>query len=101
MFWDETLRPGTVLKVRPSPPNPTYATHKVSRGDTLLGLASKYGTSVRAIQAANNMGRKTKIRTSPSGADARQIGERVLCRPCGSRKEAVLRKKVDPADCAF
>ena len=62
LFWDETLRPGTVLKVRPSPPNPTYATHKVSRGDTLLGLASKYGTSVRAIQAANNMGRKTKIR---------------------------------------
>ena len=62
LFWDETLRPGTVLKVRPSLPNPTYATHKVSRGDTLLGLASKYGTSVRAIQAANNMGRKTKIR---------------------------------------
>ena len=62
LFWDETLRPGTVLKVRPSPPNPTYATHKVSRGDTLLGLASKYGTSVRAIQAANNMGRKTTIR---------------------------------------
>ena len=62
LFWDETLRPGTVLKVRPSPSNPTYATHKVSRGDTLLGLASKYGTSVRAIQAANNMGRKTKIR---------------------------------------
>ncbi len=62
LFWDETLRPGTVLKVRPSPPNPTYATHKVSRGDTLLGLASKYGTSVRAIQASNNMGRKTTIR---------------------------------------
>ena len=62
LFWDETLRTGTVLKVRPSPPNPTYATHKVSRGDTLLGLASKYGTSVRAIQAANNMGRKTTIR---------------------------------------
>ena len=62
LFWDETLRPGTVLKVRPSPPNPTYATHKVSRGDTLLGLARKYGTSVRAIQAANNMGRKTTIR---------------------------------------
>ncbi len=62
LFWDETLRSGTVLKVRPSPPNPTYATHKVSRGDTLLGLASKYGTSVRAIQAANNMGRKTTIR---------------------------------------
>ncbi len=62
LFWDETLRPGMVLKVRPSQPNPTYATHKVSRGDTLLGLASKYGTSVRAIQAANNMGRKTKIR---------------------------------------
>ena len=62
LFWDETLRPGTVLKVRPSPPSPTYATHKVSRGDTLLGLASKYGTSVRAIQAANNMGRKTTIR---------------------------------------
>ncbi len=62
LFWDETLQPGTVLKVRPSPPKPTYITHKVSRGDTLLGLASKYGTSVRAIQSANSLGRKTTIR---------------------------------------
>ena len=62
LFWDETLRPGTVLKVRPSPPKPTYVTHKVSRGDTLLGLARKYGASVRAIQSANNLGRKTTIR---------------------------------------
>ncbi len=62
LFWDETLRPGTVLKVRPTPPKPTYVTHRVKSGDTLLGLASKYGTSVRAIQAANKLGRKTTIR---------------------------------------
>ncbi len=62
LFWDEQLAPGTVLKVRPSPPKPTYITHRVTRGETLGALARRYGTSVRAIQAANNMGRGTVIR---------------------------------------
>ena len=62
LFWDETLRPGVVLKVRPEPPKPTYITHRVTRGDTLGALARRYRTSVRAIQAANSLGRKTTIR---------------------------------------
>lgn len=62
LFWDEQLTPGTLLKVRPVPPQPTYITHHVARGETLGALARRYGTSIRAIQAANNMGRGTLIR---------------------------------------
>lgn len=35
--------------------------HKVRRGDTLYEIARRYGTTVRAIQAANNMGRRTLL----------------------------------------
>ena len=62
LFWDESLTPGMVLKVRPEAPKPTYITHRVTNGDTLGALASHYGTSVRAIQSANNLGRNTTIR---------------------------------------
>ena len=62
LFWDEALRPGMVLKVRPEAPKPTYITHRVASGDTLGALASQYGTTVRSIQAANNLGRNTMIR---------------------------------------
>ena len=62
LFWDESVSPGTVLKVRPEAPQPTYVTHRVASGDTLSALASRYGTSVRSIQSANNLGRNTTIR---------------------------------------
>ena len=62
LFWDEHLTPGMTLRVRPVPPKPTYLTHRVSSGDTLGALATRYRTSVRAIQVANNMGRRTMIR---------------------------------------
>ena len=42
-------------------------THRVQRGDTLAGIARRYGTTVRAIQAANDMGRRTVI----------QVGQRL------------------------
>jgi len=61
LFWDEELKPGTVLKVRPTPPKRAYVTHRVARGDTLGALARRYGTSIRTIQTANNMGRRTVI----------------------------------------
>jgi membrane-bound lytic murein transglycosylase D len=35
--------------------------HRVRRGDTLFDLARRYGTSVRAIQASNGMGRRTML----------------------------------------
>jgi membrane-bound lytic murein transglycosylase D len=40
-----------------------YVRHKVRRGETLGLLAGRYGTTVRAIQDANRMGRRTLIRT--------------------------------------
>ena len=66
LFWDDHLTPGMALKVRPVPPKPTYITHRVARGETLGSLARRYGTSVRAIQAANTMGRGTLIRVGQS-----------------------------------
>ena len=62
LFWDDQITPGMMLRVRPVPPKPTYITHRVSRGDTLGALATRYSTSIRAIQVANNMGRGTLIR---------------------------------------
>ena len=62
LFENEQLTPGTVLKVRPAAPTPTYVTHRVATGDTLGALATRYRTTVRAIQAANSMGRSTMIR---------------------------------------
>ena len=78
LFEDERLEPGAVLKVRaqrggqaaraapaappPAPAAPTHVTHRVARGDTLGRLAQRYGTTIRAIQAANDMGRRTVIR---------------------------------------
>ena len=60
-LWDEQLTPGAVLQIEREPPRPAHATHRVRSGDTLGALATRYGTSVRAIQAANNMGRRTVI----------------------------------------
>lgn len=42
-------------KPKPKPPAPKFTSHKVRRGDTLYGLAKKYGTSVGAIQKANGL----------------------------------------------
>jgi len=37
------------------PPEPSYYVHRVRKGDTLSGLASRYRTSVRAIKSANGL----------------------------------------------
>jgi LysM repeat protein len=42
-----------VIIASPTPP-PTPVTHVVQKGDTLIGLAVKYGVSVEALQQANN-----------------------------------------------
>ena len=63
LFRDQNLVPGTVLRVRSDEqPRATTASHTVVSGDTLNGLARRYGTTVRAIQEANSMGRRTVIR---------------------------------------
>ena len=62
-LWDDQVREGMVLRVRPAPPpKPAVQTHRVSRGENLTSIARRYGTTVRAIQAANSLGRRTLIR---------------------------------------
>ena len=61
-LWNQALTPGTTLRVRPEAPRPTYTTYRVAQGDTRGRIAERYGTSVRAIQSANGMGRNTVIR---------------------------------------
>jgi LysM repeat protein len=62
-LWDEQVREGMVLRVRPAPPpKPAVELHRVSRGENLTSIARRYGTTVRAIQAANSLGRRTLIR---------------------------------------
>ncbi len=39
------------------------ASHKVTRGESLSTIAKRHGVSVAAIQRANEMGRRTVIRT--------------------------------------
>ena len=41
---------------------PTAATHKVVSGDTVSGIAARYGTSVAAITGANALGARSLIR---------------------------------------
>ena len=62
LFRGTELAPGTVLRVREAAPKPVDVTHRVARGDTLGAIARRYGTSVRAIQSANELGRRTMIR---------------------------------------
>ncbi|HEX2189209.1 MAG TPA: LysM peptidoglycan-binding domain-containing protein, partial [Longimicrobiaceae bacterium] len=64
----EKLRSGTTLWIPAAPPGsagaaaapkpparPATRTHRVVRGDTLFGIARKYGVSPAAIRAANKM----------------------------------------------
>lgn len=61
-LWDQQLTAGATLRVRPEAPKPTFLTYRVSSGDSLGRIAAAHGTSVRAIQSANGLGRNTVIR---------------------------------------
>ena len=68
-LWDEQLpEPGTVLNIVLEPPGPQFTAHTVRRGENLTIIANRYGTQIRAIQDANNMGNRTMIR----------VGEKLL-----------------------
>jgi len=68
-LWDEQLpAPGTVLDIVLEVPEPQFTAHTVRRGENLTIIANRYGTQVRAIQDANNMGNRTMIR----------VGEKLL-----------------------
>jgi len=67
-LWDDRVTPGMRLRIQPEAPKPALVTYQVSRGDTLGRIAARHGTTVRAIQAANRMERRTVIK----------IGQRLL-----------------------
>jgi LysM repeat protein len=60
-LWSQRMEPGTMLRIRVQPPPPQYIVHRVRSGDTLSSVAERYGTTVRAIQQINSMGRNTRI----------------------------------------
>lgn len=47
------LAPATPVIIASATPSPTPVTHVVQAGDTLIGLAVKYGVSLEALQQAN------------------------------------------------
>lgn len=62
LLWDDALAEGMMLRVREVPRPPEFVTHRVTQGESLSRIASRYGTSIASIQAANGMGRGTVIR---------------------------------------
>jgi LysM repeat protein len=52
--------PGQVLKIRGDAP-PAARTYTVVRGDTLSGIAARFGTTWRALQEINNIPNANKI----------------------------------------
>ena len=68
-LWDQDVRAGMVVRVRPTvppirpaSPRPTYRIHRVSRGENLTAIARRYGTTIEAVQNANSLGVRTVIR---------------------------------------
>jgi LysM repeat protein len=76
-LWDQQVHAGMIVRAPgpsraarpevartppPAPPRPSFATHRVSKGDNLTTIARRYGTTVEAIQRINGMGRRTAIR---------------------------------------
>ncbi len=58
-----SIRPGQTLKVPDAGVGERSAsTHKVGRGETLSQIASRYGTSTRALQSANGIRDPRKLR---------------------------------------
>lgn len=85
-------RPVAAVVTLRAPQASPRVTHQVSRGDTLAGLARRYGTTIRALQEANGLAGGTTIRVgqrlqvpAPAGRQSpgrasqepRRIGHRV------------------------
>jgi len=66
----------------------TWLVHTVTRGQTLSGIASRYGTSVRAILASNDGVRPRRL----------QIGQRLVVPRAGARGDGSLDRVVRRGD---
>ncbi len=55
----QTPKPKPVAKPKPKPKPPATVYHSVRKGDTLYGLAKRYGTTVSKIQRANGISGST------------------------------------------
>jgi LysM repeat protein len=67
-LWSQQVREGMNLRIRSGAPAVAATArpalpivHRVQRGETLTAIARRYGTTVGAIQAANQLGRRTRI----------------------------------------
>lgn len=68
LSWSSTIYPGQVLRLSatapaapaapstPAAPSNAAGTHAVTKGDTISGIARKYGVSIQAIFQANGLG---------------------------------------------
>jgi LysM repeat protein len=56
-------RPDVCELLQPEAKSVTLRTHRIERGDSLSGIAWRYGTSVKALAAANGLTEDQKIRT--------------------------------------
>jgi len=54
-LWDDELHEATVIHIRARPVPPPFRIHRVKRGDTLTSIARRYGTTIRALRAANGI----------------------------------------------
>jgi LysM repeat protein len=75
-LWTNQLEPDTLLRIQTGrraqakavakaakpTSKPAFQLHRVRKGDTVGALARRYGTTIRAIQTANKLGRRSGIR---------------------------------------
>jgi membrane-bound lytic murein transglycosylase D len=67
-----------------------YERHSVRRGETLAAIAHRYGTTVRAVQDANQLGRSTMIRVGQTlTIPSRNGGETPLAQVAQGEGESV------------
>lgn len=55
-----------LIELQESQPKPNYVTHKVGRGESVKEIASKYGVSISAINEANNISSRTRLKSGQS-----------------------------------
>ena len=85
------IYPNQVLVIPTSSPPPTSTTrHTVQPGETLYRIAARYGTTVTAIAAANNIADPNVIRPG-----------QVLVIPSGSSGTSQVRYTVQPGDTLY